>query len=87
MAVAVVAVSLCCFAALVAGPGRTEEVSVDAANGGASGVSRDAERVIQRAVRKAVAVSCSLPIALAGPCESKPKRARRARRKLPGACV
>lgn len=71
VAVAVVSVSLCCFAALVAGPGRTEDVSVDAANGGASGVPRDAERLIQRAVRKAVAVSCSLAIALAGPLESQ----------------
>ena len=71
VAVAVVSVSLCCFAALVASPGRTEDVSVDKADGGASGVPRDAERVIQRAVRKAVAVSCSLAIPLAGPLESQ----------------
>jgi len=58
VAVVAVAVSLCCYAALVAGPGaapRTEAISVDA-QGGGKGVSRDAERLIQRAVRKAVRV-------------------------------
>jgi hypothetical protein len=83
VAVAVVSVSLCCFAALVEGPGRTEDVSVDAANGGASGVPRDAERLIQRAVRKAVAVSCSL-----ANCTGRTYREPSVcDRKLPGATV
>jgi len=53
-----VAVSLFCYAALVAGPQRvpTEAVSMgkDASAIGKNGVSKNAERVIQSAVRKAV---------------------------------
>ena len=66
VAVATAAASLAAIVVLTIGPARTqlptETVSVGGGKGdggamGSSGVSKDAERVIQSAVRKAVSVS------------------------------